>query len=137
MTSSRGVRMAIGATALAIGIGACSVAPDDDGLPGVRLPSVREDIGACAGIDMGTLILAGRPDLQPPALARRGSQLIPIAWPGGYRAVFDPALKVLDERGVVVAREGDDMSGGSVWPDLFICPTSVQIDVVRRADLAP
>ena len=135
MTSGRRVRIAIAVAALVMG--GCSGPPADDELPGVELPTVRGDFGACAGIGMGTLILAGRPDLQPPALARWGSQLIPIAWPRGYRAVFDPALKVLDERGVVVAREGDDMTDGSVWPDLFICPTRVQIDVVRRADLAP
>lgn len=37
-------------------------------------------------------------------------------WPQGYRARFVPDLEVLDERGDVVAREGDVVEGGCPMP---------------------
>jgi hypothetical protein len=137
MTWAGRLAITIAAATLAIAVAACGVPPVDDEPPGAELPTRSTEVGACAGIDYGPLFLTGRPDLQPPAFARRGDRLIPIVWPPGFRAVFDPALKIIDEHGIAFAQEGEDMSNSLIWPGLFVCAGNTRVDVVRSPASRP
>lgn len=43
---------------------------------------------------------------------RLSGRRIELVWPPGYQAKFDPQLAIADADGVIVAREGDILTGG-------------------------
>ncbi len=70
----------------------------------------------CAGVGLDA-VLHGSPNDPYVAWLRSngpGAGRIEVVWPAGYRARFSPNLEVLNDRGIVVLREGDAISGACV-----------------------
>jgi hypothetical protein len=71
---------------------------------------------ACAGYGLADALLRGDPKapgekvwLEPIGPGARKPRL--VTWPAGFRARFTPRLELIDASGLVVAREGDRLTG--------------------------
>jgi hypothetical protein len=72
------------------------------------LPASSHEEGGCTLVYFGAPTLRGSAVEDPPVWAAIGDDAITdIRWPPGYRAVFRPALEVLERSGRTVWREGD------------------------------
>src|SRR5947199_264222 len=97
------------AIVLAIALSACTSAPS--AAPGYSLPtSVGE---GCRGVGVDSLILHGK--LVTGAAEVWANDRIPIQWPAGYEARFDPLLVIVDAQGTVRGREGEEMVTADPW----------------------
>jgi hypothetical protein len=69
--------------------------------------------GACLGVGLDAVLHGDGADTRITwATDRASGDRIELLWPLDHRARFSPTLEVLDERGRVVAREGDLLIGG-------------------------
>jgi hypothetical protein len=99
-----------------------------------------EDRGSgCFQNNLGPLRLEGDPAASgedqvwlvwlTPEYAEVGDKVWPI-WPAGWTGVFDPDLRILDENGQVVLREGEKFfTAGTVEAkdSIYVCsPTAAQ-----------
>jgi hypothetical protein len=89
--------------------------PRVDGL--IALTEVQTSINGqpilCAGGGFDGVVLHGAAD--DPAITWiqfPNGQRDNVIWPKGFGARFTPDLEVIDERGNVVAREGEEPAGG-------------------------
>ena len=111
-------------------VAGCASTPAPTTIPPVSLaagefalPEVQWVVGgqeyACAGTGYaGGVSLHGSatdPALTWVLFEDRGERET-VVWPHGYRARFTPRLEVLDETGRVIAREGDQATGGCRMP---------------------
>lgn len=65
-----------------------------------------------------------------------GAARIPITWPSGFYAIFDPSLEVAAPDGTVVARAGDDVSSSpNIWTGYVVCASDKVVHVYRAIDL--
>lgn len=74
----------------------------------------------CPQAARGGLVLRGDPDATPAVwLESQDHDILRVVWPHGFTARFDPTLELLDERGMVVASEGQTLAtvGGQMQPD--------------------
>jgi hypothetical protein len=62
----------------------------------------------------------------------RSGQRFELIWPPGYRAAFDPRLAVLDNNGRIVARDGDQITGGCDNVDDPLAPVWVSGDEISH-----
>jgi hypothetical protein len=67
---------------------------------------------ACAMTDLDGWRLAGNPDDPKVTWLQNGPERRDILWPPGYRADFDPTLRVFDRFGRELLREGGGVAGG-------------------------
>jgi hypothetical protein len=107
-----------------------------------RLPTVTAppNFGGCVGVDLGIpLILDGSPTIEPHAYAvDPGGNELPITWPPGYGARFDPDLEVVTADGSVVARKGDEITSPTLaWPNLTPCIGRGGVTVYQSSDAIP
>lgn len=81
--------------------------------------------------------LHGDPAADPPVwVTWTSAQLIPVVWPDGFFATFNPSLEVRAPNWEIVAREGADVSTDQqAWPGLVICASDVVVHVYRLVDL--
>ena len=80
-------------------------------------PSFRPP-GDCVGVGLDAILHGDAADPRVTWMVDRSSgRRIDVVWPVGYGARFAPSLEVLDEAGMVIAREGDLIIGG--------CPTAL------------
>lgn len=108
------VAAAIVAAALAA---ACETQLPSAGPVVVQLRTMSADV--CDGVGQSGVVHGNPAD---PEVVWLGPLVGPgertdVIWPIGYRAVFDPSLSVIDERGQAVLREGDYVDGGCVTGD--------------------
>jgi hypothetical protein len=98
-------------------VAACGSSPTS--VEGIPLPATRTQslpsgvIQGCGGIAVPS-VLAGNPS-DPRVVWLVGfsdGQRTDVAWPEGYRAVFNPELRILSAAGVDVLRGGDFVDGG-------------------------
>jgi hypothetical protein len=95
----------------------------------VDLPThSRPTNGQCPQAHLGPVILRADRSLAQPVYVEHvesGTRRLILLWPYGFTARFDPQLEILDDRGRVVAREGDvlDLGGGVTDQryDFFAC----------------
>jgi hypothetical protein len=85
-------------------------------LPAVALREDQEGF-FCAGVGMPSIVHGDPSDpeivwLSP--IPQRGGERIETIWPAGYRAVFNPALTIVDAKGAVRLDEGDFIDGACV-----------------------
>jgi len=86
------------------------------------------------------MTLAGDPSASPPIWLQWTSSHVPIIFPVGYYATFEPTLVVHDPTGVAVARQDDDANvNPQRWPGPYICVYSNPpiARVYRLADVLP
>jgi hypothetical protein len=82
-----------------------------------RLPAgVSASNFLCAGVGLDDAFLRGDPNapgekvwVEPIGPGAGGPRL--VTWPTGFRARFAPRLELIDASGLVVAREGDRLTG--------------------------
>lgn len=94
----------------------------------------------CAGLGYDPPIrLHGSPNEDPPAWAQWGdAKHIPVEWPTGYYAIFNPSLTVVAPSGKAVAHDGDDMSTNtSPWRGMFVCASDVRMSVYELPASSP
>jgi hypothetical protein len=74
--------------------------------------------GGCRGTGTDMVIRGAADDPRVSwATTPDGGQRVEIVWPVGYSARFTPQLEVLDSAGVVVARDGDYLTGWCATAD--------------------
>lgn len=103
--------------ALAIVLAACTSTPSDD--PGYPLPTANGGF-TCFGVPVASLILHGK--LVSGTAEVWANDDVPIRWPPGYRARFDPSLVIVDATGTVRGREGEEMMTADPWHGQLVCP---------------
>ena len=148
MQLERGLRRPAGLALCAV-LAACvgrplaSNGPSPVALPSgaVALASVTPAPHAAGCIGMGhnpPWTLHGDPNATPSVWAETGTeQRVPIFWPPGFYAQFDPSLEVSAPTGQRVAREGADLTtDDQVWPGLVICAFGDSVDVFWLSALA-
>jgi hypothetical protein len=127
----------VGAIAMAVAIlagcgavvspGTSAIAkPSIDGRP---LPTTDPAVNACAGVETGPLVLTATPT---GIYARTDTgQDLPIFWPPGFRAIFDPTFSsVISDRGAVFATAGEDINPyveTGRWGGYNACVTGSQV----------
>ena len=129
-------RWVIGALVLAALAASCGPAVSSESGPRrFRVPTATEVPGIdCAGLGfVPPMRLFGDPNDDPPVWVHwTDATHIPVVWPLGFYAVFDPSLEVRDADGRTVARLGDDVSTNSgVWPGFVVCASNVETRVWR------
>lgn len=77
----------------------------------LALPTVIVRGGACRGVGLAQATLRGDPSDTRVAWITTPSGRVDVVFPFGFVARFNPRLEVLDGRGMVVARDGDAVSG--------------------------
>jgi hypothetical protein len=79
-------------------------------MPSTSLPSWT---GSCGlGVGRDAILHGSAADIRVAwATERNGGGRTELLWPRSYTARFDPQLEILDESGLVVAREGDLITG--------------------------
>jgi len=91
-------------------VGACGTARP--------LPTVAADRGICRGVGLEAQISGDPRDPRAIWLTGRDGGRMEALWPPGYSVRFTPGAEVLDERGRVVYRAGDQVDGGcTTGPD--------------------
>ena len=95
------------------------------------------NFGGCAGVGLDLrFVLDGDPRREPQVYARvSNGRLATITWPPGYAARFAPTLEIVGPNGMVVARQGDEITDDPGWPGLFACIGKESISIFRVADL--
>jgi len=96
-------------------------------LAGYVLPSIAPALEVdwvCAGVGLSPLFLEGQLEGGVAEVwAGTPTHRIPLRWPAGYRARFEPGLVIINRDGIVVAHGGDNMDTGvPPWPGLYVCP---------------
>jgi hypothetical protein len=117
----------------------CAVAPSRaPGPPRHDLPTASDIPGiSCAGLGyVPPMRLFGSSSANPPAwVIWTGDTRIPIAWPSGFYAIFDPEFEVHSSDGRLVARAGDDVSSSpTIWPGYVVCAGDKLVQVYRAID---
>lgn len=107
---------------MAVVLAACTSTPSPPAYP---LPTSPGD--SCAGVGVASLILHGR--LVDGVAQVWANDDIAIRWPIGYRARFEPTLVVVDARGVIRGREGEEMATAEPWHGQYVCPEHSPSDV--------
>jgi hypothetical protein len=84
--------------------------------------------GACLGLGLDA-VLRGDPTYPRVAWldlpeSRGPAHTFDVVWPHGYRARFSPGLEILDERGRIVLRGGDKVTGAcaTAGDELLLIP---------------
>jgi hypothetical protein len=94
------------------------------------LPAALEANPICAGVGLSPLTLRGALVEDAASVwAETVGPNLPVLWPRGYRARFEPDLIVVNSKGDEVARGGTDMSGGTL-PGVLLCPVTSGQDAV-------
>ncbi len=85
---------------------------------------------------MPPMRLVGSPEASPAAwVVWTNDARIPVFWPSGFYATFDPALEVHAPEGPLVARAGDDVSSSpNIWPGYVVCSSDKVVTVYRAID---
>jgi len=101
-------------------------------LAGYVLPSIAPALEVdwtCAGVGVSPLFLEGQLEGGVAAVwAGTATHRIPLRWPAGYRARFEPGLVIVNRDGMVVAHGGDNMDTGvPPWPGLYVCPHGTDV----------
>ena len=117
----------------------CAVAPSRPQGPARHdLPTASDIPGiSCAGLGyVPPMRLFGSSEADPAAwVIWTGHTRIPIMWPSGFYATFDPALEVHSPDGGQVGRAGDDVSTSpTIWPGYVVCAGDKLVQVYRAID---
>lgn len=109
--------------ALALIGAACTPTPDPSPSDRVAfdLPTIPPDYAAnpiCAGVDVRPLLLDGSLVNGVPIVTANG--IMPISWPSGFTAEFDPDLVVYSSDGRTFARKGEVIAN-DIWHGLDVC----------------
>jgi hypothetical protein len=112
-----------GTAILAVALGAC-------GSAGRPLPTTDPVVNACPGIEIGgPLVLTSTPT--GIVATTNSGQDLPVFWPPGFRAIFDPSFSsVVDDRGAVFATAGEDIHPyvtTGQWGGFNACVTGSQV----------
>jgi len=67
--------------------------------------------------------------------ATNDGRMIPVVWPPGYTATFDPALTVFDPVGKAIAHGGDRLSEEVGLPGLTVCPGPAGVSLYSTEDI--
>ena len=101
---------------------ACGTGSDvPSSAPRFALPTIPADWARdpnCAGVELTPLVLKGQTAEGATSVTANGN--VPISWPPGYTATFDPSLVVWSPDGREFARGGEDMTG-VVWHGTRVC----------------
>lgn len=103
--------------------------PAGDPLP-VLAPWPLPTNYACGGVGMGPELTLEGSHADGVYALLNGSQRIPIRWPPGYTAMYDPQLSVRDPQGVVVGQAGTDLEQDTLTGGLLICVEGSQIEML-------
>lgn len=110
-------------TALVIVVSGCtSIAPT--AVPRFPLKTEGAFVG-CLGVALNDAQIKGSASDPRLVWLEGGGERVEVIWPPRYSARFVPKLEVLDERGRVVLRDGDMISGACAAGDsgqLYLSP---------------
>jgi len=101
-------------------------APADD----VVVAAAKRSPCACGGVGMGPVLTLQGSEADGVYGLLNNTQHIPIKWPPGYRAVFEPSLMVLAPNGTPVAKLGDDLLQPQIRGGLIVCTEGTQIEMI-------
>ena len=137
----RGNKALVVGASLLVGLAvlSCAGAPSrPPGPPRHELPAASDIPGiSCAGLGyVPPMRLFGSSAANPSAwVVWTGETRIPIVWPSGFYAVFDPTFEVHSSDGRLVARAGDDVSTSpNIWPGYVVCAGDKSVHVYRAID---